>query len=543
MSETKMLTFSEEVGDELLQLIDTIITDKKQRTSTILNVAPTGKGKSFFIKNGLYDYCKKRNMRILYLLPRSMVKEEFMVELQAENKTDVITVDTYQNYLEKEDYASYEEYLQLEENKSFTKFDIIICDECHYFIADSTFNQFTYKSYNHIFTNGADKVRIFITATPNPIKQVMADTIQRQNINIPDKKERHLLYYCECQGISAVKDIKFFLRSKKKEEIRKYLKEIDKTEDKAIVFCDSKSDALDLHKSYESNSMFICSMSAEKSGDYFDNNAVNKYPEVYQKMLREHNFDCKYVFCTSALDVGFSIKDKQVKHIICTLRDWNSVIQAVGRKRIMDNDMNDRITLYLPYYKNNEIGRKKSEGLKMLEHRNYLNSHGAAAYMAKYEKILDSAKVVYYRHIGNGICEPAIDNFVLENIYRQNWIWYKISQIDSTEQHQDWILQQFGLPNKRHERTLYGIERDLKPFADSKRVFTQKDKEIIVNIINHKNRENGLQVKSMQKLEEYLQKIGCRYMIVIGSKRETIDGKDKKTTTYQIIERPTGQDE
>jgi len=41
--------------------------------------------------------------------------------------------------------------------------------------------------------------------------------------------------------------------------------------------------------------------------------------------------------------------------------------------------------------------------------------------------------------------------------------------------------------------------------------------------------------------EEYLQKIGCRYKIFIGSKRETIDGKDKKTTTYQIIERPTGQ--
>jgi len=41
--------------------------------------------------------------------------------------------------------------------------------------------------------------------------------------------------------------------------------------------------------------------------------------------------------------------------------------------------------------------------------------------------------------------------------------------------------------------------------------------------------------------EEYLQKIGCRYKIFIGSKRETIDGKDRKTTTYQIIERPTGQ--
>lgn len=540
MDKTINLTFSEEAGEETLELINEIITGKKQDTSTMFIIAPTGKGKSYFIKNDLYNYCKEHNLKILYFLPRQVVKDEFIKELQGNkeknepDKTDIIKVYTYQQFEKKEEYPSF--YL----------YDIIICDECHYFISDSTFNPFTYRSYERIIEDGADKLKIFITATPNPVMAIVQNTMHRQNINILEEENKRLVYFIRLQGVSVVKDIEFFKvgwSEQKHKNVQRIIDKIDKTEDKAIVFCDSKQDALELHEKYKNNSLFICSRSSDKKGKYFKANAINSAPEAYSKMLSEHRFDCKYVFCTSALDVGFSINDKQVKHIICMLQDWNGVIQAVGRKRIMNKDLNDRVTLYLPYYSNQTIGKKKKEGLKMLEHRNYLYNYGAAAYMEKYEKIPDPAKIVYYRHTKDGACEPAIDEFVYENILRQNWIWYKISQIDSPEQHKDWICQQFGLVSKRHERTLYGIERDLKPFADSKRVFTKEDKKIIVDIINHKNRENGLQVKSMQKLEEYLQEINCRYMIVIGEKREKIDGKDKKTTTYQIVERPTGQDE
>lgn len=548
MSETNYnwLTFSEEFGEETVNLIKCIFENKEQHRANLFIDANTGKGKSYFIKGMLYEYCKENKLKMLYLLPRRIVRDEFIKELQAENKTDVITVKAYQEFEQREDYSSYEEYLSIDENKSLKEYDIIICDECHYFISDSTFNSFTFRSYDHIFSEGADKLKIFITATPEPVSVKIYGTICQHNSKDIPEEEWHYLAYCEAKGVSPVKDIDFFkvgYSELKQQNVQKIIDKIDKTEDKAIVFCDSKSDALELHEKYKENSLFICSMSSEKKDKYFKANAVNENPEAYFKMLSEHKFDCKYVFCTSALDVGFSIRDRQVKHIICMLQDWNGVIQAVGRKRIMDKDINDRVTLYLPYYSNQTIGKKRKENIALFEHYKCLDIYGAEAYMKKYEKIPDPAKIVYYRHTGNGTCEPAIDNFVWWYYMRQNQVWNEISKIDSPEKHQDWICQQFGLRSKSHERTLYGIERDLKPFADSKRVFTQKDKEIIVNIINHKNRENGLQVKSMQKLEEYLQKIGCRYMIVIGSKRETIDGKDKKTTTYQIIERPTGQDE
>ena len=127
--------------------------------------------------------------------------------------------------------------------------------------------------------------------------------------------------YCELEGVSPVKDIKFFkigFDEEKRNNVQNILNEIDKTEEKAIVFCDSKKYAHDLYEQYSEKSIFICSLTdgkfendnaaSEKSGDH------NKYLH----MLTENNFDCKYVFCTSALDVGFSIKDRQVKHIICS---------------------------------------------------------------------------------------------------------------------------------------------------------------------------------------------------------------------------------
>jgi len=537
MSETNnFMTFSEEIGSETMKLIQNIMDNGLQSKKSMFAIATTGKGKSYFVKNELYNYCKAKGYKILYLLPRKVVKEEFIKELQAENKTSVITVKAYQEFERREEYPS------------FLLYDIIVCDECHYFISDSTFNPFTFRSYERIFSSGADKLKIFITATPKPVIDKIYGTIVQHNTNDIPIEKRHGLHVCELEGVSVVRDIKFFkigYDEQKKKNVQNILDKIDQTaEDKAIIFCDSKTYAHELYEQekYKGESLFICSQS--NGNKYEKDNAASEKSADHQKylhMLTEHNFDCKYVFCTSALDVGFSIKDRQVKHIICMLQDWNSVIQAVGRKRLMDNDLSDRIILYLPYYSNQTIGKKRKETLECFEHWKYLDRNGATAYMEEYEKIPDPAKIVYYRHTENGACEPAIDDFVLWYYRRKAQIYADISQIDSTEQHQDWILQQFGLPNKRHKRTLYGIERDLKPFADSKRVFTQKDKQIIVDIINHKNKKNGLQVKSMAKLEEYLQKIGCRYMIFLDSKRETIDGKDKKTTTYQIIERPTGQ--
>jgi hypothetical protein len=200
-------------------------------------------------------------------------------------------------------------------------------------------------------------------------------------------------------------------------------------------------------------------------------------------MLTEHLFDCKYLFCTSALDVGFSINDERVKHIICMLSDWNSVIQAIGRKR-MKND-NDSVTLYLADYSNQRIGLELDNIRKYFEHFYYLKKNGAIKYCHEYEKRPDKKKIVYYKDLKNGTCEPCVDMNVY---YYYAWLRFQydtIKKIDSQHKYQDWVLEQFGFPSS-HERAISHANDILSQFAEQGRIFTKDDKDEIAMAINYK---------------------------------------------------------
>ena len=58
--------FSDVAGDSTLQEINDIITNGQEDKIYLMASAPTGSGKSFFIKNKLYNYCKERDYKILY---------------------------------------------------------------------------------------------------------------------------------------------------------------------------------------------------------------------------------------------------------------------------------------------------------------------------------------------------------------------------------------------------------------------------------------------------------------------------------------------
>ena len=72
--------------------ISEIISEKEivtRENQNILITAPTGAGKSYFIKNKLYDYALANNKKILYLLPRLDTVLQFRDEIQRDRKTDV----------------------------------------------------------------------------------------------------------------------------------------------------------------------------------------------------------------------------------------------------------------------------------------------------------------------------------------------------------------------------------------------------------------------------------------------------------------------
>lgn len=516
-------TFSAILGEETTDAINDYLTNHQKDKQYIMAVAQTGKGKSWYVKNKLYDYCKERGFKILYLLPRKVVKEEFILELKGNDegeidKTDVIKVYTYQ------------QIERLDRWVSPQQFNIIICDECHYFISDSFFNVRTERSYNRLLEYAPDAAFLFITATPKPIEAVLDFDLHER-----DKKL--------CTGsikpdFSIIKEIRFISADspkQKDENVQRILESINETEDeaakdifnnlpngeKAIVFCDSAKYAYQLHKQYPDDSMFICSEYNKKYAS-----KINK--EKYKEMLQNHYFDCKYVFCTSALDVGFSIKDLQVKHIICLLWDWNGIVQAIGRKRMLTPD--DTITVYLKNYTNYSIGGLMTTQKRNMEHYNFFTKYGAEKYLEQYEKVPDPAKIIYYKNIGNGLSRPEIDNFVKWDNFEKNWMLYQINNIDDTKmKYKNWVRKQFGMPPLK-ERASYGIEKDLKEFAESGRIFTKDDKYELINVIAYKD-SHGRLISGIPSLNEYLEKLKIKYRIM--SKRDYNENK-RKVTIYWV---------
>lgn len=71
--------------------------NKWRKDDIITLTAGTGVGKSYFIKNVLYNYAKERNKKILFLIHRSNCKNQFEQELIRDRKTDVIDIRTYQS--------------------------------------------------------------------------------------------------------------------------------------------------------------------------------------------------------------------------------------------------------------------------------------------------------------------------------------------------------------------------------------------------------------------------------------------------------------
>ena len=69
--------------------IITINDIKRWTTRDIVIIsAGTGTGKSYFIKNSLYQYAKENNKKILFLIHRTNCTSQFQSEIERDGKTD-----------------------------------------------------------------------------------------------------------------------------------------------------------------------------------------------------------------------------------------------------------------------------------------------------------------------------------------------------------------------------------------------------------------------------------------------------------------------
>jgi hypothetical protein len=289
----------------------------------------TGSGKSFFIRNQLSAYADEVEEEILILFNRKKLHEQNKEHIRKDNNYRIHTA-TYQEI---------EQTIIHNGSYDFSSYKYIVCDECHYFTDDSGFNHNSDISFNAIM-NQVNKVKIFMSATGGSLFAFIKENQSTQKIwNYRHKKSyKHinsLYFYREVEAVQR------FIETRFKGE-----------ENKIIWFCKSVKKAAQLHSMYP-DSYFLCSES-DKNKRYLKLMDENTFIEQEDKIT----FDRKFLFTTKVLDNGFDLKDDQIKLIICDEFDINTMIQCLGRKRILSEA--DKVNVILFNYSNGSINGFRS---------------------------------------------------------------------------------------------------------------------------------------------------------------------------------------
>lgn len=321
----------------------------------------TGTGKSFFIKNSLYEVAKENGQMILFLIHRTNCINQFQMEIEEDKKTDVIELKTYQ---------SIEARYKKGETFDFSKYHYIVCDEFHYFMNDTGVNKFTDVSLDNIL-NENNSIRILMSATGGFVRKYLEE-----------KKELNLMPpYRIARDYNFIKSLQLYYKN---ESLIDSVEWLIKNKHKTIIFINNVEEALNLYKQFKEHSMFVCSKSKTKEYKYVDESNV-------KVMLKEERFETLLLITTSVLDTGVNILDDDLHHIICDISDVGTLVQCVGRKRLKDE--NDYINLLVKGLNGQQIGWHIATLKKRIKKADYFLEHGEQKYLREYPR--ESDEIIY----------------------------------------------------------------------------------------------------------------------------------------------------
>ena len=388
---------SEKIGDKY----------KEWRGGQIIKIsAPTGSGKSHFIFYKLLPCAVERNLKILYLVNRKVLKEQFEEELRGRVKVDLnrgFDCDIL-NHIEIKTYQMIETALidNISIIQELNQYSYIVYDECHYFYSDSNFNTNTMVSYDILRGICCWKIQIFMSATMGTMRcyidsrtinfysplsiydyqnrpfkamepiitnsrtgpiitnEEMGPIITNEETGpiitneetepiITNSSQSRFIEYEIEPDYSYVK-VKVF---ESEETLVNLISKDKRSSDKWLIFVDSISDGkklkTDFDKILKDETIFIDAR-YERDGDA--NESV--------KYLKEREYiNKKVIIATSVLDNGISIKDRQLRNIVLLCDTEEQFIQMLGRKRPDNQILNVYICKQAQQHFNNRYRQVK----------------------------------------------------------------------------------------------------------------------------------------------------------------------------------------
>lgn len=361
---------------------DIIGTDyKRWKNEFIVLDCGTGCGKTYFCLRVLGKYAKQSDKQILYLCNRRKLRKQVYEEIKELQLLDVIYVTSYQA-LQRD----------VQEEKQIPYYDYIVADECHYFMTDATFNDYTDVSYNYIMKQ-KESVVLFISATAKTFFRYLIESnkVKKRNIYRLDKDYSYVdkLYYYE------------------KNELTSIINDIlaNEPDSKIIVFCNVGDRLIEMNKVYKEEAHYYCSKSTKDRKlrelcGWGDNNRNDCIKRCSDKLI---TFDKRILFTTSVLDNGIDLKDSRIKHIFTEIVDVDTMIQSLGRKRSLN--ANDTCTFYIRKY--------QKKGIQGFINRTQKQLEPVKLYKESYQD--------FYLKYGNGKNRDRIQkNDIFYSLFKEN---------------------------------------------------------------------------------------------------------------------------
>ncbi len=295
--------------------------------------APTGMGKSSFIIYEVLQFCSMAGKKILILCNRTLLHRQY----------DFDIAEIYERYIEFIDdveIATYQEIAEKVKNGAdirfmFDEYDVIICDEIHYFYADSDFNSFgTYVLLQAIIRAGYFKTMVFMTATPEEVLPLLENTFKKCKKKV-EKEERPFDGMEEYHYVGQIYDFIDEADYSRfnccySEDVESIVNAVAKSGRKSVWFIDDKTKAEKIKK-------MLCETDAYTSSDIIILNSKiieeGKEEQAVRKLVAGHKVPGRVLITTSVLDNGVSIHDPDVGSVVIATESKVSFLQMIGRIR------------------------------------------------------------------------------------------------------------------------------------------------------------------------------------------------------------------
>ena len=344
--------------------------------------SPTGTGKTYFILNVLLPYAYQKEKQILYLVNRRILKQQLERELSRElfEVRYHIKIELYQTIEKRMSNIRYNIQNKCQQAMGyrsvlleFENYDYVICDECHYFLADSNYNTNTGLSFRCIqdIFSFSNKIRIFLSATICNVKDyIISDDEKRLfqrtfyygfhwkntiGVNRANKgKEWNYETPCNYDYL----DIHIINREDEISDL------VMNGNGKWLIFVDSINLGKELQEALRNKWKHSDDEADKKvimlSSDYAEESESAQ--EVYS-IQKDNRQSAKVLISTSVMDNGISLIDIQLRNIILIADTEVEFMQMLGRKR----KDKERVNLYIYRQSRVHFLNRQSKIMKMRE--------------------------------------------------------------------------------------------------------------------------------------------------------------------------------